>query len=211
MTWSCARPYSPLQRAQVCNPALTHSVYFMKQQSGYAVLVFILAVLTLIVILLANTNNSASKTAVDRALKVSDKFTAIQRALTTFVALNGRLPCPASAAANTGTAAPDSAPYACTSLNGTVPWSTLGLPRSDAFDESGNHISYRVFSGATGLTQAGGASMADCDTVQTFPRAATASGLCRMQKDTLPASFLAGKGLTVNDAGTAVTDVVNDR
>jgi len=80
------------------------------------------------------------------------------------------------------------------------------LRREDALDAWGWKISYRVYSGISGLTQDGGASMVHCDTVEPTPAGTTANGLCRATHDTTPAQFLAGKGLGVNDFGNAIAD-----
>ena len=63
----------------------------------------------------------------------------------------------------------------CTFRNGTVPWVTLGLSADDAVDAWGRKISYRVYDGPTGMTQALGASMSDCDTVEPAPGAVCTS------------------------------------
>lgn len=151
------------------------------------------------------------------------------QALQQYVAANQRLPCPADPAADTGDEvlpAPNAA--TCSFPQGTVPWKTIGLARGESIDTWGQKISYRVYTGTAGsLTQArradlvpptdGGASMIQCDTVDSAPAAATAvsgslGGLCRPDtrvtfRNTSPANFLAGKGLSVNDAGTLRTDV----
>lgn len=82
----------------------------------------------------------------------------IQAALHAFAATQGRLPCPAIGAQDTGLAVPDTPVLNCppTSSNGTVPWVSLGLQSQDALDGWGRKISYRVLDGVTGLTQAGG-------------------------------------------------------
>jgi prepilin-type N-terminal cleavage/methylation domain-containing protein len=72
----------------------------------------------------------------------------IREALIGFAVVNGRLPCPASAAIASGTAGAGSevttgsgTALACTSAVGALPWATIGLPESDAW---GNRYTYRV-------------------------------------------------------------------
>ncbi len=84
----------------------------------------------------------------------------IQAALHAFAASQGRLPCPASGVLDTGLAVPVAAAVMCTNRDGTVPWVSLGLQADDALDGWGRKISYRVFDGATGLTQATGLASA---------------------------------------------------
>lgn len=72
-------------------------------------------------------------------------------ALLGYAAANGRLPCPATAAANTGVAAPDTGIGACTTDPGNdyfVPAVTLGIGPTDErgylIDAWGNRIRYRL-------------------------------------------------------------------
>ena len=60
----------------------------------------------------------------------------IQAALHAFAASQGRLPCPANGAQDTGLAVPDTVVLNCppTSSDGTVPWVSLGLQSHDALD-----------------------------------------------------------------------------
>lgn len=149
---------------------------------------------------------------IERGSQASQRFTDLRDALAQFVAANGRLPCPANPAADTGDAVPDAAIVACTFPAGTVPWKTLGVRREDAIDPWGGKFAYRVYTGLAGsLTQAGGASMVNCDTVEPLPAGATpvvagAGGLCRAAQDTREAQFLTGKGLAINHFGIAVAD-----
>jgi hypothetical protein len=84
----------------------------------------------------------------------------IQAALHAFAASQGRLPCPADGAQDTGLAVPVAAAVNCTHRDGTVPWVSLGLQAEDALDGWGQKMSYRVLDGATGLTQASGLALA---------------------------------------------------
>ena len=145
-------------------------------------------------------------TGVDRSTETTSRLARISDALERFASAAERLPCPADPAADTGDAVPNAPNATCTFPKGTVPWRTLGLRRDESFDAWGWKISYRVFSGANGLTIAKGASMVDCDTVEPSPAGTNPDGTCKSTHDTTPAQFLAGKGLSLNDFGTAVTD-----
>lgn len=69
-----------------------------------------------------------------------------REALIGFAIVNGRLPCPAdptiaSGTANAGLERPPTESGCTTSLQGDLPWSTLGLPETDAW---GHRFTYRV-------------------------------------------------------------------
>jgi hypothetical protein len=136
----------------------------------------------------------------------------ISDALVQYASLNQRLPCPASGNLDTGDANPDAASATCAADDGTVPWRTLALGRDAALDGWGRKISYRVFSGATGFTQAGGVSMTNCNSSLGYPfdtSLATPGSLCKpaTYPPNTPAQFLAARGnmLVVQDMGTART------
>lgn len=156
--------------------------------------------------MLAFFSLTRTKGEVDRSGETTSHLAKVSAALEQFASVSERLPCPANPALDTGDADPAGAAANCNFPNGTVPWRTIGLRREDALDAWGWKISYRVYQGTTGLTQAGGASMVHCDTVEPSPAGATAAGSCKATHDTLPAEFLAGKGLAINDFGTAVND-----
>jgi hypothetical protein len=146
--------------------------------------------------------------------RVQDQFSSAHRALTQYVATAQRLPCPADPAAATGDEVAVGA--TCSFPAGTLPWKTIGLAREEAIDPWGQKISYRVYTGAAGsLTQVGGASMVECDTSGTGAATALAGSAGRLcspnvrvtLRDTSPANFLAGKGYSVTDHGTAKTGV----
>jgi hypothetical protein len=178
-----------------------------------AVILILVAGVALAAMMLARTSLG-----VQRGGEVSARMKSLEDALTQFVAANGRLPCPANPAVDDGTEVVSGAPGTCAHTEGTVPWRTIAARREDGIDPWSNKISYRVYTGTAGsLTQDGGASMVQCDTVETAPTSVTtvsgsSGGLCRTNtrvtlRDTPPANYLAGKGLTVNDLGTSRTDV----
>lgn len=154
----------------------------------------------------------------------SRRLETARSALEAFAGVSARLPCPAdpaaSAATETGLEVPTAVGAAtCTFPEGTLPWKTLGMRRDDAMDPWGRRLSYRVYTGASGsLTQPGGVSMVQCDTVESSPGGVTtlavdgSTGLCRPNADitlraTTPAQFLAGKGLGLTDMGAEYLDV----
>ncbi len=69
----------------------------------------------------------------------------IQQALIGFAIVYGRLPCPADPAIVTGAVNAGIERAVCTTaagtVNGVLPWATLGLPETDAW---GNRLTYRV-------------------------------------------------------------------
>jgi hypothetical protein len=170
---------------------------------GMFIAVVLLIIGAVVLALLALMRTSGG---VDRSSETSRNLSRIAAALEQFAATSERLPCPANPAADTGDAEPNAAATACTYPGGTVPWRAIGLRREESLDAWGWKISYRVYSGATGITQAGGASMVHCDTAEPAPAGATTAGLCKATHDTTEAEFLAGKGLALNDFGTNVSD-----
>lgn len=183
----------------------------MNRRQGGASGVFIIVVLLLIAAAaLAVMALSRGVAKNERSALAVSTMKSVQDALVQFVAANGRLPCPANPALDTGDEIRDGLLVACANAAGTVPWRTLGIRRDLSLDPWTNKISYRVYAAAAGsLAQEDGASMVNCDLVEPAPAGATppaanAGGLCRATQDTLEAEFLAGKGLAVNSFG-AVT------
>ena len=131
-----------------------------RQQGLVALLLATTLVLTLSTTLVLSELGQRREVGDQQAL-TQKRLLALRQALANFASANGRLPCPASGAQDTGEALPNG--VACTNPNGTVPWTTLGLPRDAALDAWGRKVSYRVFAGARGLTVAGGASLVNCD------------------------------------------------
>ncbi len=179
------------------------------KQRGATVLLFIVGMfLTMATIFAVKLLVPAQRGA--KHSEVTDaNLLAIQQAVVAYVALNGHLPCPANpAAANDGVSDPVPPNSTCNSPAGVVPWTTLGLAPDLVLDGWNRRISYRVFQGATGLTQAGGASMANCDTNLPVAPAPLAPGdLCTLAHTNLDTQFLAGKGLQVNDSGNLISGI----
>lgn len=80
----------------------------------------------------------------ERVSKTQARMERIRAALHAHAASQGRLPCPANGAQDTGLAVPVAAAVMCTHRDGTVPWVSLGLQAEDALDGWGHKISYRV-------------------------------------------------------------------
>ena len=178
-----------------------------KAERGISLLFVAVVVLVLSAAILAFLALTRTSVDVDRSSQTGVRLATVQSALEQFASTTERLPCPANPAIDTGDAEPAGASVTCNFPAGTVPWRTIGLRRDDSLDAWGWKIGYRVYAGATGLTQAGGGSMVHCDTVEPTPTGTTASGLCRPTHDTTEAQFLAGKGLAVSNFGApTVTD-----
>ena len=131
-------------------------------------------------------------------------------ALDQFAAATGRLPCPADPTASTGDENPIGGSTTCPTEQGTLPWKTIGLRSDDGLDSWGWKISYRVYDGAIGLTQAGGASMVLCDTSVSTDPGLDANGLCQVDGSgwhTLYTDFYGTKGLRVTDFGVLNTGI----
>jgi len=151
------------------------------------------------------------------------KLKTIDAALTNYVTVNKRLPCPADGtipAGNAGTEYGRDANGDCTGtsptenqLSGIVPYVTIGLTEADVNDGWDRRISYRA---AFGLTRDSALDMTLCDpagtsTADTAMYAAP-NGRCRstcvgtdMATCTSPQNYLAGKGIDVsNGAGDAL-------
>ena len=137
----------------------------------------------------------------------------IEDALVRYVAVNQRLPCPASTdPVRTGLPTPNAATVACNVPGGTdggiVPWVALGLSEEDVIDAWGRFITYRVYTGATGTTRAGGINMRDCNTDSTATSAPITDCDAGTPWPDHPDDFVRNKGLTVRDAPTG--DFLND-
>jgi hypothetical protein len=179
-----------------------------ERQSGVSLIFVVIAIVGVAVVFLAMATLFRSTSGTVSSAKTATSFAAAAAALEQFAGTSGRLPCPADPTASTGDAAPNAPAATCTFPMGTIPWRTVGMRSVDALDAWGWKISYRVFSGPTGLTQEGGASMVDCDTVPIAPTLPTApGGLCGLLHNHTEAQFLRDKGLHVNDFGTNRTDI----
>src|SRR5450631_141309 len=194
-----------------------------EEGAGGVLIAVILILIALVIIAVASMNRTTSANA-DRDRTVA-KLAIASTALESYAGAMLRLPCPANGSLpstdnNAGVAVPNGAAD-CQFGEGTLPWKTIGMRHDDSFDAWGRKIPYRVYTGNAGsLTQPGGASMANCDTLEAFPGGTTptagnSGGLCRpdpptsnaADRTTTPAQFLAGKGLTLTDFGVVHNDV----
>jgi hypothetical protein len=178
-----------------------------REEGAGGIFIFALLLLTMVV-LLAMLTLSRTTSAVDERAQTKANLATAAAALEQFAGSSGRLPCPADPTKDDGLSSPNNATANCLFPQGTVPWATIGMRRDDAFDAWGWKIGYRVYDGNKGMTQANGASMVNCDTVQALNQVTVdATGLCQAvglppQHDTPDFAFPVGKGLPVNDFGT---------
>ncbi|MEO5617644.1 MAG: hypothetical protein ABIS67_07715 [Candidatus Eisenbacteria bacterium] len=170
--------------------------------SGLFVAIILLLVAASALAILALSRGTAQ---IERGTQVSDRFKLLQNALQQYVAANGRLPCPANPTLDTGEENPVVPGAVCLSPGQAVPWKVIGVRMEDTIDPWGGKITYFVYTGAAGsLTQAGGASMVDCDLDEPPPLKGTGpGGLCNATYGTTEAEFLGGKGLQVTAFGVA--------
>ncbi len=181
-----------------------------KAQTGASLLLLVVGLFLSVAVFFAARQlvpATANQKIAERTAVTLDK---VQSALIAFVAANARLPCPANGNLDTGVAAPDvpAATATCDNPDGTIPWATLGLPMDSAFDGWNRKISYRVFNGTTGLTQLGGASMANCDTKKPYSADQLDAGqLCNSSHTNLADQFIANKGFSVSDFGSTTKNV----
>ena len=180
-----------------------------RSQTGLAgAAVLIIVILALLAVALGRGAFRDEEVGLDQRGATDARMKKITDALVAYVVLNARLPCPAQGALDTGDAAPDAATTACTEADGVVPWKSLALRREDAVDGWGRKISYRVFDGVTGFTQAGGANMTNCNSSLGFPLdlALDPGALCKAgaPPPNMPLQFFAIRGnmLVVEDTGT---------
>jgi hypothetical protein len=141
------------------------------------------------------------------------KLRAIEVAFAGYVAVNGRLPCPADGTLPVTDAAAgreDGGILGCNNSqqHGVVPWTTLGLSEADILDGWYNRITYRL---GDNLWAARGTDMTACDPAGTEPVPGAGPKLCNpgclasdLTTCTQASSFLLPpKGLSIVD--TTVT------
>ena len=180
------------------------------QRGLAAAAVLIIVILALLAVALGRGAFQNEELGLDQRSVTDVRMKKVTDALVAFVALSGRLPCPARGALDTGAADPDAATAACTEPDGVVPWKSLALRREDSLDGWGRKISYRVFEGANGFTQAGAVNMTNCNTSLGAPidPALDAFSLCKGggggAPPNTPAQFIGARGnmLVVEDSGT---------
>ena len=138
-----------------------------------------------------------------------NRLQVIDSALVTFVAVQGRLPCPANGSLNVGTEDRNGASSSCNNsqTNGVVPWVTLGLPEAETVDAWNNRIMYRV---GNNLVADGAVDMSNCDPAGTAGTTADKCiVVCSSTTCTSPLNFLQGKGLTIKVDSATATNVMD--
>lgn len=186
------------------------------RERGYVLLsIAVILLIGLGLVALSRYNSNATRAAA-QAGEADPRLERLRDALVNFVSVNAYLPCPADGAAGNGLPQPAGPTSNCTSPAGTVPWAALGLSRDEALDPYLTQVSYRVYSGPAGFTQADGASAAKCDRVRDaayLPKRAAPDPItkvCANDRNTDPALFRAAldsRGLDVNDSGAIVKNV----
>jgi type II secretory pathway pseudopilin PulG len=183
----------------------------MRRERGASALFVVVVVLLAALVVFAVLTLFRSTSGGDSLVQTKAHLELAASALEQYTSTAARLPCPANPSppdASTEGIESRATPTTCTYPQGVIPWRTIGMRQDDALDGWGRKISYRVWTnGATGVgsvTQDGGASMVNCDTVQAFPPAqpVDATLLCPTERNTLDTSFITGKGFQVTDFGT---------
>ena len=158
--------------------------------SGAAILVAVVLVAFAFLIVRGLSGTGATAEGENATRK---KLQRVSEAIVRYAAENRRLPCGALGTDASGDSAPPNAAATCTDNAGVVPWKTLGLTQEDALDGWANKISYRVYSGATGYTQASGMTATDCNVdLASSMGGLAAGGLCSTGHVNTPAQFTAG-------------------
>ncbi|MBU3739179.1 MAG: type II secretion system protein [Rhodoferax sp.] len=158
------------------------------------------------------------------------RVAAADAALVNYVAVQGRLPCPADGSLATGVAGAGvearAATGVCTAMaTGVLPWVTLGLIETEAQDGWGTRLTYRTVSAVAvapnlGFTSNRALDATSCDPGgaavrvplsfggQTVETCAAACTLANLANCTSPLNLVTGRGLSVRDAiapaGTAL-------
>lgn len=181
-----------------------------RHQQGLAAAAVLIVLILVAVALVLGRGFVQPGISLDQRAATEANLRRVTDALVLYASLNQRLPCPARGDVDAGTADPETATDTCASPDGVVPWRTLTLRRDAALDGWGRKISYRVFAGPTGFTQANGVSMTNCNAslASTFDTSLLMPGsLCKPATipPNIPQQFLDARGnmLVVQELGTA--------
>jgi prepilin-type N-terminal cleavage/methylation domain-containing protein len=192
------------------------------EQAGFTLteLAMVLAIVALLFVFLMPTStallNNQKRELTRQKLKVIDA------ALTNYVAVNKRLPCPADGTGSVGAGSEGTRDAAQDCANsqfaGVVPWIAIGLAQADIEDGWYRRITYRA---AFGLTRDSALDMSWCDPAGTksVPSTTDTSGTAPpggrcwatcvgsdLATCTAPSAYLAGKGFDIRDgAGITLT------
>ena len=191
-------------------------------QAGFTLteLAMVLVIVALLIVFLMPTStallNNQKRELTRQKLKVIDA------ALTNYVALNKRLPCPADGSVVSGSVGAGSEGGRtnddCTNaqVSGVVPWVTIGLAEADIEDGWYRRITYRAAFSLTRdnvldmtLCDPAGTGAADTTTATTYAapggRCLTGCVATPMTSCTAPTNYLVGKGFDIRDgAGTTL-------
>lgn len=179
-----------------------------RPEQGLAAAAIVVILIVVAVALALGSRYASVEEFLDQRAATEANLRRVSDALVAFASQNQRLPCPGSGTTDTGLEDPPGPTATCNSPDGVVPWAALGLRRDYALDGWGRKISYRVFSGPVGFTQAGGVNMTNCNLSLGFPLDMTLDpgGLCKpgSPPPNVPTQFLGARGsmLVVEDAGT---------
>jgi hypothetical protein len=180
----------------------------MRSQRGLAAATIVIVLILTGVVLLLGRSHFRSEAILDQREVTDSNLRRVSDTLVQFASLNQRLPCPAAGNSDSGTEDATSPFTTCNSPDGVVPWAALSLRRDHALDGWGRKISYRVYFGPVGFTQAGGVNMTRCNTSLGFPldMALDPGGLCKSGSPppNVPIQFFGARGnmLVVEDSGT---------
>lgn len=189
-------------------------------------LAVVMAVIGLMLFFMIPTNTTMLVT--QRRANTIQKLAVIESALTNYIVVNKRLPCPADGSIDLTvtplnalagveggrTGLGDCTQNPANQASGVVPWVTLGLGLSDVLDAWDNQITFRV---GFGLTRTAALDMSSCDPAGTAAElggtpspainqgvcnAATCTGTFAAANCTSPTNFLQRKGLDVKSSTT---------
>lgn len=122
----------------------------MRRQEGFTLVEIAMVIVVLGLLLTVLLGISASLISQQRIQTTRTRLANVDAALTLFVSVNKRLPCPAdgrlSASAGGAENATTGPPRSCNGnqQHGVVPWGALGLTASDVEDGWGSRFTYRV-------------------------------------------------------------------
>lgn len=199
----------------------------MRRQEGFTLVEIAMVIVVLGLLLTVLLGISASLISQQRMQTTRTRLANIDTALTLFVSVNKRLPCPAdgqlSASAGGAENATTGPPRTCNGnqQHGVVPWGALGLTASDVEDGWGSRFTYRV---GPSLVLENGMDFTSCDpaggntttintsppwcvTAGAAPTECNAGSLSNCNPPAIGLRSAVNKGLVVeNVAGTVLMD-----